>query len=168
MRTTSVFQDNQNQYSKQAFTDNYQYFGVNYNFAQTIANVVYTNTSLTTPAKRRFLATNSFETVQRFRNYGMPTVMFLYVLLYKSVLLAILSAIMFAFLLVFFILFKVFKHSLLGRIKSFFSSVLFFNLPMRYLQIVLLDLFISAFMTIRNLIRFDVESDIVFVSRTVD
>ena len=95
--------------------------------------------------------------------------MFFYVLLYKSILLGMLSLVALAFLIVFYILFKAIpKWKFLSVLKQFFSDILFWNLPLRYIQIVLLDLFISAFMTIWNLIRYDAESDIVFVNWTID
>jgi len=95
--------------------------------------------------------------------------MFFYVLIYKSVLITLICM---AFLIVFVVLKVIVRFfpnkKWLLLIKDFFSYALFFNIPFRYFQLVLLDLFISAFMTFRTVAREDAYSSRVFISRTVD
>ena len=114
-----------------------------------------------------FLIDNSIS--GRFRDYGMDSVMFFYVLVYKSVLISIICLVLLTFYLVLIVTLTIFpKSKRLRIVKEFFSYALFFNVPFRYFQLVLLDLFISAFMTFRTVALKDAESDIVFVRPHVD
>ena len=68
--------------------------------------------------------------IERFKGYGMESVMFFYVLIYKSVLIAIICAFFFAFYLIFRVLLLCFpKSRVLYVIKEFFSHGLVFNIP---------------------------------------
>ena len=95
--------------------------------------------------------------------------MFLYVLIYKSVLISLIGC----FLFVIFVILWIFVRFLpdkkwLVLIKDLFSYALFWNVPFRYFQLIFLDLCISAFMTIWNAAWDDVNSDLYFVSLKVD
>lgn len=109
------------------------------------------------------------EIINWFTSYGMDSVMFLYVLIYKSVLIALIAC--FIFLCYVFIkicLFVLPERKWLETIRDFFSYAMFWNIPFRYFQLIFLDLCISAFMTIRNAAWDDVRSKYYFVSRNVD
>jgi len=132
--TTSLFGSKQNSYSKNCFNDNYHPFSINYGFSKSVSNYFYTESF--SDNWRRSLSevyVEEDEIINWFTSYGMDSVMFLYVLIYKSVLIALIAC--FIFLCYVFIricLFVLPERKWLENIRDFFSYAMFWNIPFRY------------------------------------
>ena len=75
--------------------------------------------------------------------------MFIYVFFYKSFLLIVLMIAMISFILVLKLIHKLFpKTHRVKKVEEICNAITFWNMPIRFAQLVIMDLFISALTTI--------------------
>lgn len=82
-------------------------------------------------------------------SYGLQNFAFVFVFISKLMIGVFTAVVLLGFLFLFFIVTKILKWKLLIKLRQMISFAVFWNIPIQYLQQTSLDLFVSAFYTMR-------------------